>query len=280
MPFAIGVRRKGALVLDCGKEWAGMAGGGERKGMGGAASAFAERARAAVSELLSPTRCASCERPGELICERCRADMVAIDPAGACVRCGAPFGALLCTECEGVEMLQDRCLAASVFEGPPARIVRAYKDGGERRLAREIAAIVFSAACRAEREEPARFGGLLSRVDAVTFVPVTAAAYQRRGFDHMELVTRAFSELAGIPVADALVKRGYADQRKLTREERSAQAGGVYVVVEPQLMCGKRILLLDDVVTTGATVSAAARALKAAGAVHVDVLAFARVWGR
>lgn len=96
----------------------------------------------------------------------------------------------------------------------------------------------------------------------------------------MELVTRAFSELAGIPVADALVKRGYADQRKLTREERRAQAGGVYVVVEPQLMCGKRILLLDDVVTTGATVSAAAQALKAAGAVHVDVLAFARVWGR
>ena len=93
--------------------------------------ALKDRLYTAVAELLSPTRCASCERPGELICEKCRDAMVTIDPTQACVRCGAPFGSLLCTECEGIDLAHDRCLAATVFEGPPSRIVRAYKDGGE-----------------------------------------------------------------------------------------------------------------------------------------------------
>lgn len=232
-----------------------------------------------VAELLSPTRCASCERPGTLICPACRKKTVHIDPALACAKCGAPFGSLLCTECAGTDLVQNRCLAATVFDGPPSRIVRAYKDGGERRLASEIADIMLTAAHTAQRDDPVRYGGLLSQADAVTFVPVTAAAYRRRGFDHMEEVARAFSQRAGIPLVDVLAKRGRADQRELTRTERLAQSRSVYVVVDPARVVGRRLLLLDDVVTTGATVSAAADALKQAGAVHVDALAFARVWG-
>lgn len=241
--------------------------------------ALKDRLYTAVAELLSPTRCASCERPGELICEKCRDAMVTIDPTQACVRCGASFGSLLCTECEGIDLAHDRCLAATVFEGPPSRIVRAYKDGGEQRLAQEIASTMFTAARAAEHEDPARYGGLLSQLDAVTFVPVIAAAYRRRGFDHMELVARAFARKSGIPLLDVLAKRGHADQRELSRAERMEQSQRVYVVVAPDLVRGKRLLLLDDVITTGATVSAAACALKHAGAARVDVLAFARVWG-
>lgn len=236
-----------------------------------------------LGELLSPTRCASCERPGSLICEDCLDAMLRVDPVHACVHCGAPFGEVLCTECHGgaaerrgIQTALDRCLAAVVFDGPPSRVVRAYKDGGERRLSLELARIILLAAHDAERSAPDRYGGILSCADAVVFVPATASAYRRRGFDHMEGIARPLAQAAGIPLLDALVKYGDSDQRALGREARLEQSRSVYGVIET--VVGKRLLLLDDVITTGATMGAAASELKRAGASHVDGLAFARVW--
>ena len=291
------------------------------------------RVREAALELISPTRCASCERPGALICDDCLRAIIRIDPALSCTRCGAPFGSLLCTECTGEERdvdwegdaaasasevaderaneaageaagapaseaafaptsgyadathadtlrprlpALDRCLARTVFEGPPERVIRAYKDAGEHRLAPEIAALMLEAAQEAEKTAPERYGGMLAHTDAIAFVPATAAAYRRRGFDHMEAVARAFAMRAGLPLLDALVKHGNTDQRDFNRAERLAQAARAYEVVLP--VKGARLLLLDDVITTGATLTAAAAALKQAGAAHVDGLAFARVW--
>ena len=215
-------------------------GNGAEKTGRGSAGALIE----AALELISPTRCAGCERPGELICSACENAMQIIDPARSCLHCGAPFGAMVCTECAGAKTDLDRCLAAAVFDGPVA---------------------------------PGRYGGLLVRADAVVFVPATAAAFRRRGFDHMELIARHLSGRSDIPLLDALVKHGSSDQRELGRADRLAEALGAYEVVLP--VRGKRILLIDDVITTGATMSAAASALKAAGASRVDGLAFARVWG-
>ena len=253
-----------------------------------------QRMREAALEVISPTRCAGCERPGTLLCDGCIARITPIDPVHACTRCGAPFGDVLCTECagDGAFAASDapsglhacapaceplgRTLAATVFEGPVSRIVRAYKDAGERRLAQPIAELMLDAAEHAEAAAPERYGGLLSAADAIVFVPVTAAAFSRRGFDHMELVASTFSYMAEKPVLDALLKHGKGDQRALGRAERQKQAQGLYEVVEP--VAGKRLLLLDDVITTGATLRAARASLLQAGAARVDALAFARVW--
>lgn len=228
-------------------------------------------------EALSPTRCASCERPGELLCAACRDRVVRIDPATACPRCGAPFGSMLCTECDASSpSALGCCLAACVFDGPPSRLVRAYKDGGERRLAPLIAGYLAEAVRAAPAAAPRAFGSL-ARVEAVTFVPVTAEAFARRGFDHMEQVARDCAEQLGLPLLDTMVKHGRADQRRLNRADRLQQAGGAYEVVVP--VAGTRLLVLDDVITTGATLQAAASALVAAGAQRVDAAALARVWG-
>ena len=184
---------------------------------------FMGRLREAALEVLSPTRCAGCERPGALICEACLSRIEVIDPLHACTRCGAPFGDMLCTECgtagdtvdggEGATAgspatpearAVDRCLAATVFADPVPRIIRTYKDAGERRLGALIAELMLDAAEHAEQVAPERYGGLLRNADAVAFVPVTASAYARRGFDHMELIARGFSELSGLPLVDAL----------------------------------------------------------------------------
>lgn len=136
---------------------------------------------------------------------------------------------------------------------------------------------MLETALQAEHKSGKRWEGLLFGADAVTFVPATSTAFRRRGFDHMEAVARAFSQQSGMPMLDALVKRGHGDQRVLGRSDRREQSHDAYQVVEH--VEGLRLLLLDDVITTGATVSAAAAALKRAGTVHVDALALARVWG-
>lgn len=243
---------------------------------------LAERATYEALEALSPTRCAGCERSGALICQDCLVSLALIDPRHSCIRCGAPFGDLLCTECsvEGTSSAMaealDRCLACAVYAHPLPRIIKAYKDAGERRLAPYLAELLYDTALHAQAAAPDRYGGVLSGVDALVFVPATAAAFRRRGFDHMEAIARSFSDLSGMPLLDALVKYGHSDQRELGRVERRERARGMYETVEDVRAC--RLLLIDDVITTGATMAAASAELKRAGAAAVDGLAIARVW--
>lgn len=228
--------------------------------------------RDALLEVLSPTRCIGCERPGELLCAECAARIARVDPELACPRCGAPYGRLVCTECKGATAL-DWCVAAATFDSPVPEIVRGYKDAGERRLAGAVASIMAQAYLAALPYAPE---GLAGVPRLLTFVPATARAYRRRGFDHMGAVAACLSPLLGAPVADVLAKLGKSDQRRLDREGRAASSRGAYRVVAP--VSGLDLLLVDDVITTGATMSAAAGALKEAGARTVVGLALARVW--
>lgn len=230
-------------------------------------------------ETLSPTRCAGCERPGTLLCDRCIGELVLIDPVQSCTLCGAPYGDVLCTECRGAASPLDRCLACALFSGPLPRVIRAYKDGGERRLASVIAELLLDAALHAQEAAPDRYGGILTGSDFISFVPATKSAYRRRGFDHMEAVARILGDMAGIPVLDCLIKHGSSDQRKMGREGRLVTARGAYEVpgIVLEHVRDARVLLVDDVITTGATMTAVAAVLKEAGAMHVDGLSAARV---
>jgi predicted amidophosphoribosyltransferase len=116
----------------------------------------------------------------------------------------------------------------------------------------------------------------VASLDGVCFVPATAEAYARRGFDHMEHVASHFSAATGIPLVDVLARRSARDQRELGRAERALNLAGSVDVVDD--VWGLNLLLLDDVITTGATVREAARALLGRGAGEVSACALARVW--
>jgi predicted amidophosphoribosyltransferase len=109
------------------------------------------------------------------------------------------------------------------------------------------------------------------RVDVVTWVPTTPSRRQQRGFDQAELLARAVARRLRRRCAVLLVRgRGPARTGRARHERRS---GPLIVARGP---APSRVLLVDDVITTGTTVSVAARALRAAGASHVSVLAAAR----
>jgi predicted amidophosphoribosyltransferase len=235
--------------------------------------AMLELVKEACFEALWPTRCVGCDAPGELLCEGCRTGLSWIEQRHACPVCGAPYGWLVCTECDGA-WPTEACASAFVYGGAAGRLVTVYKDEYERRLAPVIAAAMATAIDEAASWSPRGFD--LSGVDAVCFVPATAAAYARRGFDHMEAVARALAAEFGLPVADILVRKKALDQRALGRAARAANVSGTFSVAENPY--GTGLLLLDDVVTTGASVKEAAATLKGAGATRVLAASLARTW--
>ena len=240
-------------------------------------SAGASFLASGAAELLWPTRCVSCEMPGELVCEECRESLPWIAQRWACPDCGAPFGFLTCTECAH-DWETRATICALGFSGTPARMVSCLKDAHELRLAPVIAAAMATALDEASawpaHDDCARFDS--QAIDAACFVPATSAAFARRGFDHMELVSRAPCREMGIELADVLVRPRSRDQRTLGREERAANLAGTISVRDD--VSGLDLLLLDDVITTGSSVREATRALLARGASSVTACSLARVW--
>ncbi|MBR3234457.1 MAG: ComF family protein [Atopobiaceae bacterium] len=233
--------------------------------------------RDAAQELLWPTRCVCCDYPGELLCESCRKSLPWIEQRWACPVCGAPFGSLICTECKK-DWPSRSCVCALPFRGPAAQMVTCLKDSHELRLAPVIAAAMATALDEASAW-PVTDGTLrydTSSLDALCYVPATRKAFNRRGFDHMELVSHELAWLTSLPVADVLVRDTGKDQRSLGREDRQANLRHAIDVVGD--VSGLDLLLVDDVITTGASVCACTEALLEKGAHSVSICALARVW--
>lgn len=225
---------------------------------------------------LSPIVCMSCHKRGHFICENCYTRLPFISPSLACRNCAAPYGWLSCTACdEPWELTQ----TSSVLELSPLvrRMITDFKDRGELRLAVVIAALLSSYVMQLldEDDASARAHAFL-HPDCVCFVPATASAYRRRGFDHMELVTKNFCAYTRLPFADIALRPQAADQRKLSRTARRANLSGSISILGD--CSGLSFLILDDVITTGASIRELASALRARGAREVAALSFARAW--
>lgn len=217
-------------------------------------------------EVVYPTRCAGCDFPGTLLCDRCREAIRAIRPAHACRSCGVPFGEIVCTECWNSEFAFSEAMCAGSLVRPLSRLVTIYKDGGERRLAPVMASVL------AEVLEPWR-----DWTQAVVPVPSSPASISLRGFHHIAFVADGLAQMWEVPAISALHSVARSDQRLLGRQARQRNVSATMSTVR-KISLPLRVLLLDDVITTGATVDAAAAELLAHGAGEVRVGALARAW--
>lgn len=107
-------------------------------------------------------------------------------------------------------------------------------------------------------------------------VPTATVRVRRRGYDQARLITRSLSSYSGLPCRTLLGRVGQHHQVGASREQRTTQLKSAFRVINRAAVEGAHIVLIDDVLTTGATMEAAARALKAAGAKQVDGLVFAQ----
>lgn len=192
------------------------------------------RAAADALTFVLPVACAGCGEPDVALCDGCRA---ALRP-------------------RTVHRVLDSGLVVHsglLFEGVVAGVVRGLKEEGRTPLAAVLAPALAAAADAAASE---------TAVDAVVPLPSSRAALRRRGYAVVELLARR----AGLHPRPLLrPARGIADQRRLGRDERRRNVSGS---LRARDASGLRVLIVDDVVTTGATLDEAARTLRAAGA-HV-----------
>lgn len=156
--------------------------------------------------------------------------------------------------------------AALEYEGPARALVGALKFRGATGLADPMAALMAAAA------PPERLCG------ALVPVPLHPVRRRRRGFNQAERLASALGRRTGLQVVDCLAREG-SNLRQVGRD-RSARLAGPAGSVQPRGPVPARAVLVDDVITTGATLAACATALRAAGSEEVTALVFARTLGR
>lgn len=195
------------------------------------------------------------------LCETCEAALSLLQ-GPRCPGCGGP-GEGLCRRCRarGPGSL-DAVTAAFAYTGTARLLVRALKYDGVHTAARALAAGMF----RVRPKTP---------FDAIVPVPLHRWRERSRGFNQAETLSRLLGEAMGLPVLPLLTRaRRTGTQTRLTASERADNVEGAFAASAEAL--GLRLLLVDDVLTTGATAEACACALKAAGALRVELLAAAK----
>ncbi|GAF25996.1 predicted amidophosphoribosyltransferases [Moorella thermoacetica Y72] len=230
----------------------------------------------AFINLLFPRRktCAWCGRPVDrgLFCPQCHQELYSwqekYHPCRYCGRLLAAGRGAVCRQCREELPPFRRARAVGAYRGILKELIWAFKYQGRRSLAAPLGQLLAGVVVR-------ELGS--ARPHLVIPVPLTAARLQARTFNQAELLARALGRELGLAVSgQALARmRETAPQVGLSRRERWQNLAGAFQVQEPALVKGHRLLLVDDVMTTGATAAACTGALLAAGAAVVEVVTLA-----
>lgn len=232
---------------------------------GAAAVAWLATAGQALLDLLYPPRCPGCGKIGVVYCAACQAAIEPV-PAPACPRCGHPAETVrLCPTCERTPSALDHIAATAVFASPLREAIHALKYDNNRSLARPLG----------ERMAAFWQAGHME-ADLIVPVPLHRSRQAERGYNQAALLAHVLGQATGIPVAERTVMRKKATRQQalLNAVERRANVKDAFTCRAD--MTGKRIVLLDDVCTTGSTLEACASALRAAGAASVWAFTLAR----
>ena len=231
----------------------------------------------ALLDLLLPSFCLACERPlgpapELLFCPDCQEKLHFVE-SPLCPCCGrvyltAPGGDHHCGPCLAAKKHFTRARAIFLYEEPLKEVIHRFKYQGKTACLPGLASFAKKLPHLAEVEG----------ADWIVPVPLHPSRLRERGFNQALLLARAFFPKDPRIIPSLLIRsRPTEPQANFNGAARRTNLKNAFAVVAPQLLAGKKILLVDDVFTTGTTVNECARVLKKAGAAEVVVLTLARV---
>ncbi len=235
-----------------------------------------------VLEVLLPSRCALCGDAVEptrslSLCHACRRDLRPIEPP-RCPTCGRPLAVpdltetdagLPCGPCRLAPPHLDHTLGLLYFEGAARETIHRLKYQGHWQLGRALVQWCHS-----------RLVCLQGAYDLVAPVPLDRRRLRQRGFNQSAVIGREVASILGLPlVLNGLIRiRGGQPQVGLKGTARQRNVRGCFAVQHHERLVSSRVLLVDDVLTTGATANECARILKAAGAEEVGLVTVAAAY--
>jgi competence protein ComFC len=222
-----------------------------------------------IGDVLFPVFCLGCQREGEWVCRDC---LVQIPPLTqtSCFSCDATVMENAC--CDNCKKERSVDVYWSLYSHQTSIIsdlIEQLKYHGASDVVRAVSLL-----CETNRY----VHSLIHSVDMIIPVPLYPARFRERGFNQSEYIAYAIGEVLHVPIVSSVLQRSKQtkQQARLSLEERKGNVLDAFACAMSDEVKGKRILLVDDVLTTGSTVDACARVLMGAGAQTVRVLTLAR----
>ncbi len=215
--------------------------------------------------------CSCCGREsftGGILCEECLGKTEKND-GYVCDHCGlkTPAPAAYCERCKNKLISFDKARSVYIYGDVTSMLVQKLKYGGEKYLAEEFAMDTYKV-----------FAATMTHADGVVCVPMSEKRERKRGYNQSKLIAKKFAEISLVPFLDVTFKKKETEsQVGKTYKERRKNLEGSFGITDKKSVENKRIVIIDDVCTTGTTADTLASALKKAGASEVFVLTYACV---
>ncbi len=239
-----------------------------------------ERLGERMADLIWPRNCPvpdcgkASDRSRSHLCSACFAALPFMEQGKACAVCGMPIAvalrhAFVCEECSTKPPDYEIARSALEYAAPADDLIKAFKYQKALHLAEDFGDLL-AAAARAHLDAAA--------VDVIVPVPLSAYRRRERGFNQSEILGEALARRLNrrLDAKSLIRRRDTPHQTRVTGEERLANLHAAFCVERPEYIRGRTVLVVDDVMTTGATLNACARALRQAGAARVWCLTLAR----
>jgi ComF family protein len=222
-----------------------------------------------VFDIFYPISCGGCNAAtGSVLCDACIDTFRPVEEEKACPVCGRPVGKpVLCGACMEEKRAFRRGYFGYYFEGRLREAIHSFKFNGRIDVGEYLVRLL--------RE---RFGTITENVDCVVPIPVTEKRLTERGFNQSFIIAEEIAKMTNKELCPSVLTKtkNTKDQYALSRKERKRNISGVFAIKNGQQISGKRVLLVDDLFTTGYTAQEATRLLVKSSAKEVVFFALAR----
>lgn len=215
-----------------------------------------------LASIVAPHYCLGCQREGKIFCDWCSHDLLPLP--SRCYRCHElTNNFVVCQRCRNYTALRQVWIRTA-YESVSKELMHGFKYEHKYAAAKAVARAITD---------------VLPAFDNKTLlvaVPTATTRQRERGYDHTRLIVKEIARMRKLFYLQPLARINQSTQVGATRQQRFQQLQNAFLLTRPEMVNNKHIVLIDDIVTTGATLEALAKILKNAGATRVDGAVFAQ----